>query len=155
MGSESVARHTTVTSRNGCLKTWSKSRGTHEIALNIGDWYDVRHGRLFITPDGIAKEREDLVSQRLSGPSYKLCITHWIAFVFDYPMALPRHHNNLIFRTNLSRTYEHLCQCVTPVHASMGLANATSTMSSRYSASTLHVDDNAVFGYLKVGVGLV
>ena len=61
MGSERVEaqrRHTTVTSQNVCMKTWSKSRGTHGIALNGEDWYDVRHGRLIITPDVTAKERE-------------------------------------------------------------------------------------------------
>ena len=41
------------------MKTWSKSRGTHGIALNGEDWYDVRHG-LIITPDGTAKERPTL-----------------------------------------------------------------------------------------------
>ena len=59
MGSESVEdqrHHTTATSRNGCLKTLRKSRGTHKIAMNGEDCYDVRHGRLIITPDGTAKE---------------------------------------------------------------------------------------------------
>ena len=37
-------------------ETWSKSRGTHKIALNGEDWYDVQHGRLIITRDGTAKE---------------------------------------------------------------------------------------------------
>ena len=41
-----------VTSQNGCLKTWSESR----IALVGEDWYDVRYGRLIITPDGTSKE---------------------------------------------------------------------------------------------------
>ena len=53
---EDQIHHTTATSRNGCLKTWSKSRVTHKIALNGEDWYDLRHGRLIITPDGTAKE---------------------------------------------------------------------------------------------------
>ena len=59
MGSESMKdqrRHTTITSQNGCLKAWSESRGKHGIALDGEDWYDVRHGRLIITPDGSAKE---------------------------------------------------------------------------------------------------
>ena len=43
-------------SQNGCLKAWSAPRGTHGIALNGEDWYDVRHGQLIITPDGTAKE---------------------------------------------------------------------------------------------------
>ena len=61
MGSEGVAdliRHTEITSQNGCLKTWSESRGKHGIALDGEYWYDVRHGRLIITPDGTAKEEE-------------------------------------------------------------------------------------------------
>ena len=40
---------------NGCLKAWSESRGTHGIALNGEVWYDVRHGRLIITPGGTVK----------------------------------------------------------------------------------------------------
>ena len=59
MGSEDVEdqrRHTAVTSQNGCLKTWSESQGKHEIALDGEDWYDVRHGRLIISPDGTAEE---------------------------------------------------------------------------------------------------
>ena len=48
-------RHTAVTSQNGCLKTWSESRGKHGVALDAEDWYD---GRLIITPDGTAKEEE-------------------------------------------------------------------------------------------------
>ena len=59
MGSEGVEgqiRHTVVTSQNGCLKAWSETRGTHGIALNGEDWYDVRHRRLIITPDGTAKQ---------------------------------------------------------------------------------------------------
>ena len=42
MGSEGMAdqrRHTAVTSQNGCMKTWSKSRGKHGIALDGEDWY--------------------------------------------------------------------------------------------------------------------
>ena len=31
-----------------------------QITLDGEDWYDVRHGRLIITPDGVAKEEEDL-----------------------------------------------------------------------------------------------
>ena len=50
MGSECV--EDTLTSQNGCLKAWSESRGTHRIVLDGEDWYDVRHGRPFITPDG-------------------------------------------------------------------------------------------------------
>ena len=59
MGSEGVEDqrcHTAVTSQNGCLKAWSESRGKHGIALDGEDWYDVRHGRLIVTPDGTAKE---------------------------------------------------------------------------------------------------
>ena len=52
---EDQRRHA-ATSQNGCRKAWSESRGTHGIALNGEDWYDVRHGRLIITPDGTAKE---------------------------------------------------------------------------------------------------
>ena len=55
-GVEDLRRHATVTSRNGCLKAWSESRGKHGIALDGEDWFDVRHGRLIITPDGTAKE---------------------------------------------------------------------------------------------------
>ena len=59
MGSEGVddqRHHRAVTSQHGCLKAWSESRGTHGIALNGDDWYDVRHGWLIITPDGTTKE---------------------------------------------------------------------------------------------------
>ena len=59
MGSEDVEdqrRHTAVTSQHGCLKAWSESRGKHGIALDGEDWYDVRHERLIITPDGTARE---------------------------------------------------------------------------------------------------
>ena len=38
--------------------TWSESRGKHGIVLDGEDWYDVKHGRLIITPDRTAKERE-------------------------------------------------------------------------------------------------
>ena len=55
---EDQRRHTAVTSQNGCLKAWSKPHGTHGIALDGEDWYDVRHGRLIITPDGTAKEND-------------------------------------------------------------------------------------------------
>ena len=51
-------RHTGVTSQNGCLKAWSDSRGKHGIAMDGEDWYDVRYGRLIITPDGTMKEEE-------------------------------------------------------------------------------------------------
>ena len=44
-------RHTAVTSQNGCLKTWSESRGKHGIVPDGEDLYDVRHGRLIICPD--------------------------------------------------------------------------------------------------------
>ena len=59
MGSEGVEdrrRHTAVTSQNGCLKAWSKSRGTRGIAL---DGKDVCHVRLIITPGGITKKKSD------------------------------------------------------------------------------------------------
>ena len=59
MGSEDVEdqrRHTAVTSQNGRLKAQSESRGKHGIALDGDDWYDVRHGRVIITPDGTVKE---------------------------------------------------------------------------------------------------
>ena len=59
MGNEGVEdqiRHTAVTSQHGCLKACSESRGKHGIALDGEDWYDVRHGRLIITPDGTARE---------------------------------------------------------------------------------------------------
>ena len=56
-GVEDQRCHTTVTSQNGCLKAWRISRGTHEIALNEED-YDVRRGRLIITPGGTGKEEE-------------------------------------------------------------------------------------------------
>ena len=55
-GVEDQRRHTAVTSQDGCRKAWSESRGTHGIALGGEDWYDVRHRRLIITPDGTAKE---------------------------------------------------------------------------------------------------
>ena len=61
MGTEGVEdqrRHTAVTSQNGCLETWSKSRGKHGIALDGEDWYDVLHEQLIITRDGTAKEVE-------------------------------------------------------------------------------------------------
>ena len=48
--------HTLVTSQNGYLKAWNKSRGTRGIVLDGEDWCDVRHGRLIITPDGTTKE---------------------------------------------------------------------------------------------------
>ncbi len=51
-------RHTAVTSQNGCLKTWSESRGKHGIAQDGEDWYDVR---LIITPDGTAKEEGKII----------------------------------------------------------------------------------------------
>ena len=34
--------------QNGCMRAWSESRGTHWIALNGEDWYDVRDRRLII-----------------------------------------------------------------------------------------------------------
>ena len=49
-GWEDIGRHTVVTSQNGWLNA---SRG---IALDGEDWYDVRHGRLIIIPDGIGKK---------------------------------------------------------------------------------------------------
>ena len=55
-GEEDQRRHTAVTSQNGCMKAWNESRGTHGIALDGEDWYDVRHGRLIITPDVTAKQ---------------------------------------------------------------------------------------------------
>ena len=61
MGSEGVAdqrRHAEITSQHGCLKTWIESRGKHWIALDGEYWYDLRHGRLIITPDGTTKEEE-------------------------------------------------------------------------------------------------
>ena len=57
------------------MKAWSESRGTHGIALNGEDWYDVRHGRLIITPDRTAKE--ELYYDR--GEKYKdsqICTVH-------------------------------------------------------------------------------
>ena len=41
MGSEDQRRHSAVTSQNGCLKTWSESRGKYEIALDGKDWYEI------------------------------------------------------------------------------------------------------------------
>ena len=35
---------------------WSESRGTQGLAMDGEDWYDVRHKRLMITPDGTVKE---------------------------------------------------------------------------------------------------
>ena len=61
---EDQIRHTAVTSQNGCRKAWSKSRGTHEIALDGEDGYDGRHGRLIITPDGTVKEEEGFMCFR-------------------------------------------------------------------------------------------
>ena len=64
MGSEGVEdqrRHTALTSHNGCLNAWSESRGTHGIALDGENRYDVRFGRLIITPGGTAKERKEAV----------------------------------------------------------------------------------------------
>ena len=55
---EDQRRHTVATSRNGCLKAWSESRGTHGIALAGEDWYDVRCWRLIVTPDRTAKDLE-------------------------------------------------------------------------------------------------
>ena len=62
MGSEcleDVRRHTVVTSRNGWLKAWNKSRG---IALHGEDRYDVRHRRKIITSDGIGKKKDIVLS---------------------------------------------------------------------------------------------
>ena len=53
--------HTVATSQKGSLKTWIESRGTPGIALNGEDWYDVRHGRLIITPDGTAQDEESVI----------------------------------------------------------------------------------------------
>ena len=50
---EDQRRHT---SQSECPKAWSESRGKHRIALDGEGWYDVRHGRLIITPDGTAEE---------------------------------------------------------------------------------------------------
>ena len=58
-GAEDQRSHTVVTSQNGCLKVGSESRGKHGIALDGEGWYDVRHCRLIISPDGTAKEEED------------------------------------------------------------------------------------------------
>ena len=55
-GVEDIGRHTVVTSQNGCLIPRSESRGTHGIALDGEDWYDLRDERLIITPDGTTKE---------------------------------------------------------------------------------------------------
>ena len=60
---EDHRRHTAVTSQNGCLKARSESQEKHGIALDGEDWYDARHGRLIITPDGTAKERTNCVTQ--------------------------------------------------------------------------------------------
>ena len=53
-GLEDIIRHTVVTSQNGWLKTWNKSRW---IALGGENRCDVRHGWLIITPDGIRKNK--------------------------------------------------------------------------------------------------
>ena len=53
-GVEDQRRHTAITSQNGCLKTWSESRGKHGIALVGEYWYDVR---VIITHDGTAQEQ--------------------------------------------------------------------------------------------------
>ena len=66
-GVEDQRRHTAVTSQHGRLKAWSESRGKHGIALDGDDWYDVRPGRLIITPDGTAREGEKQ-RQRESSP---------------------------------------------------------------------------------------
>ena len=55
---EDQIRHTAVTSQNGRLKARSESQEKHRIALDGEDWYDVRHGRLIINPDGTAEEEE-------------------------------------------------------------------------------------------------
>ena len=62
MGRESVAdqtRHTAVTSENGCLKTWCKSRGNTESR-----WMEKISSKMCSTgtPDGSAKERRRLGS---------------------------------------------------------------------------------------------
>ena len=65
MGSEGVEdqiRPTAKTSQNGRMKARSESQEKHRIALDGEDWYDVRHGRLIITPDGTAKE-EDILAE--------------------------------------------------------------------------------------------
>ena len=67
MGSEGVEDKRLNTAQNGCLKTWSESRGKHGIALDGEDWYDVRHGRLIITSDGTDKEYCDWVQTPLCG----------------------------------------------------------------------------------------
>ena len=66
---EDQIHHTAVglTSQNGRLKARSESRGKHGIALDGEDWYDVRHWRLIITPDGTAKE------ERIVG-IYQMCV---------------------------------------------------------------------------------
>ena len=61
MGSEGVEDqrlHAAVTSQNGCVKTWSESRGKHGIAQDGEDRYDMR---LIITPDGTAKEEGEII----------------------------------------------------------------------------------------------
>ena len=63
MGSERVEdqrRHRALKSQNGRLKARSESQEKHRIALDGEDWYDVRHGRLIITPDGTAEEEESV-----------------------------------------------------------------------------------------------
>ena len=61
-GLEDIRRHTVVTSQNGRLKAWNKYHG---IALNGEGWYDVRLGRLIITPDGIGKHNSLIFSCHL------------------------------------------------------------------------------------------
>ena len=84
MGSEDVEdqrRHTAVTLQNGCLKAQSESRGKHGITLDGEDWYDVRHVRLIITPDGTAKEEETEHDSRVcvceTMPPSKLVFFTW------------------------------------------------------------------------------
>ena len=52
---EDLRRHTVATSQNGWVKVSNKSRRTRGTALDGEEWYDVRHGRLSITPAGTAK----------------------------------------------------------------------------------------------------
>ena len=62
MGSEGVEdqrRHTALTSQNG--------------RLDGEDWYDVRHGRLIITPDGTAKEEEHQKSREVEPCGMSVC----------------------------------------------------------------------------------
>ena len=109
MGNEGVEdqrRHTAVTSQHGRLKARSESRGKHGIALDGEDRYDVRHGRLIITPDGTAKEDLHVANEVKPEKRIEQCSQLWLHNITFYGQVDAR-EKLILHLLSSSSSYSH------------------------------------------------